>query len=227
MKKKIDYKYFLNWNVKPFSIVIDYWDSILVDNYPNDCIGLEIGAREGGLSLYLAERLGIKVICSDLKNPKKSAFPIHKKFTTKKLICYDSQNCLNLSYEENKFDFIIFKSCIGALGSKRKQNIAISEMYRCLKKDGILLFAENGKSSILHRIFRKINKYSDYWYYPSYYEFKSYLNCFSEYKLKSTGFFTVYHRNKFYLNIALFLDKIFSQFIPTKYKYIIYGYAKK
>lgn len=229
MKKPTIEDYF-EWDVNTWSRAINCW-SECIKLYPikSDSIALEIGGRSGGLSLYLANEFSIKTICSDLFNPDNFAKNFHSKFGVENLITYEEQNCLNLSYADCTFDFIIFKSVIGALGTCENQKIAISEMYRCLKPGGILLFAENGKSTIVHNLLRKkFNKWSaNYWYYPSIDELKFYLNNFSQVKIHSTGFISILFRNKNFKKIAEYLDVFLIKITPPNYHYVIYGFAIK
>jgi ubiquinone/menaquinone biosynthesis C-methylase UbiE len=195
----------------------------------DDAIALEIGGRRGGLSLYLAHELSLPTICSDLYNPAEKALDLHAKFDVNNLIKYDEQNCLNLSYSDCSFDVIIFKSVIGALGSPGAQQRAISEIYRCLKPGGVLLFAENAKSTWFHNLLRKtVNEWSaNYWYYPSLNEMKSYLSKFSKVEINSNGLIAVFFKNSYLKMIAEKLDIFLVSISPAKFHYVVFGIAVK
>jgi ubiquinone/menaquinone biosynthesis C-methylase UbiE len=221
---------YFEWDVFTWARSIKCWNHFLNLNplKPNS-IALEIGGRRGGLSLYLAHEFAVNTICSDLFNPANLAQKLHLKYSVENLVTYDEQNCLNLSYADCSFDIIIFKSVIGALGSREAQEKAISEIYRCLKPGGVLLFAENGKSTWLHNFLRKkFNEWSaNYWYYPSLYEIKSYLSDFSKIEVHTNGFISIFFRNKYLKRIAEYLDILLVKITPSKFHYVIYGTAIK
>jgi len=66
----------IQWDVKSWSKALSYWDSNVEWNKIQR--GLELGGREGGLSLWLALK-GKTVVCSDLKDVQKTAEPLHKR----------------------------------------------------------------------------------------------------------------------------------------------------
>lgn len=209
---------YLEWDVGSWKKAIELWISYLNQvKFNSDSTAIEIGGRRGGLSLFLAHDYSIHTTCSDLINPNEFAKPMHDKFGIGHLINYDSQNCLKISHPENTFDIIIFKSVIGALGSKELQQEAISEIYRCLKPGGCLLFAENGKSTFIHNYLRKKNNiWSSYWYYPSLSEINMFLNQFSICHVETYGFFAIFFRNQYLKSIAYFMDSLVTKIISNK-----------
>ena len=228
MKQKlIDY---FEWDVYTWSRSISCWNKFFLINPLNaNAIALEIGGRRGGLSLYLAKELSVSTICSDIYNPAEKARDLHLKYSVQNLITYDKQDCLNLSFPDCSFDVIIFKSVIGALGSPEAQERAISEIYRCLKPGGVLLFAENAKSTCLHNFLRKkFNEWSaNYWYYPSFNEMNSYLSDFSQIEIHSNGLIAIFFKNRYLKKIAEILDTFLVRISPVKFHYVIFGTAVK
>lgn len=221
-------KYF-EWDVQIWGDALYLWRSEL-EKYKlaGDKSALEIGGRRGGLSYFLANEYQCNTICSDLQNPILTAKPLHSSYDQKLCISYEEQNCLNLTYPDNSFDIVIFKSVLGALGSIENQRIAISEIYRCLKPGGILCFAENLKSTSIHQYLRKwMNPWSSYWYYPSIEEFNSYLCDFSAVNIKTIGFTSLFVRNEKVKLVSSFFDKKIQSVIPNKWNYVIYGTAIK
>ena len=55
-----------------------------------------------------------------------------------------------LPIQTEAFDLVIFKSVLGALRTKQRQEQALGEIYRVLRPGGVLLFAENLVGSSLH-----------------------------------------------------------------------------
>jgi hypothetical protein len=58
----------IQWDIKSWSKALEYWDNNT--DWNNVKNGLELGGREGGLSLWLALK-GKETVCSDLKDVKK------------------------------------------------------------------------------------------------------------------------------------------------------------
>lgn len=122
---------------------------------------LEVGAREGGLSLYLAQK-GFHVVCSDVENPQAMAKGRHENHGVQHLVSYASADATRLPFDDCRFDVVAFKSILGTIGRNgqiEQQAKAISEIHRVLKPGGILLFAENLAGTALHRFFRKMTKW--------------------------------------------------------------------
>lgn len=192
-----------------------------------DTIALEIGSRNGGISLWLASNYNIKVLCTDLINPKENCISCRDNNIFDN-VTFESLDILNIQYADESIDVIIFKSVIGALGSRINQERAINEIYRVLKPGGILLFAENGKASQFHMLFRRIfNNWSKYWYYPNIDEMKFLLREYNDSRIETTGILATFFRNIWLNQFFAKLDVILMKFIPAKFHYVLYGYAKK
>lgn len=229
MKNENLMKSYIEWDVQIWSDTIYYWRSELKKyKFVKNKLALEIGGRRGGLSFFLANEFKCNTICSDLHNPKLTAKPLHASYNSKLCISYEEQNCLNLTYSDKSFDVVIFKSVLGALGSSELQQQAINEMWRVLKPGGILCFAENLRSTIVHQNLRKwINPWGRYWYYPSIDEFEAYLSDFSVVNIKSTGFTSLFVRNEKIKLLTSFLDRKIQFALPNNWNYVIYGTALK
>ncbi|MCL2247246.1 MAG: class I SAM-dependent methyltransferase [Lentimicrobiaceae bacterium] len=227
MEKKLK-KNILQWDVKSWSKAIDFWEDNIDWNTVEN--GLELGAREGGLSLWLALK-GKKVVCSDLKDVQKTAEPIHNRYNVKNLIVYEDIDGTQIPYE-NYFDIIVFKSIVGGIGSNNnieKQYELFKEIFKALKPNGKLLFAENLIASPIHQILRKkYIKWGNRWRYVSLEEMKSLLTDFSSYQLKATGIIATFGRNEKQRAFLSIFDKILLNFIcPKSWNYIAYGIAEK
>lgn len=221
---------YFEWDVITWSRALDCWNKYFsLHPLKSNSIALEIGGRSGGLSLYLAHEKSLNTICSDLFNPKEIAQKLHLKYGVSNLITYEAQNCLSLSYDDCTFDVIIFKSVIGALGNHENQRQAISEIYRCLKPGGVLLFAENGRSTKLHGYLRKkFNNWSaNYWYYPTLIEMNYYLANFSYVDIHTNGFLSTFFRNKYFKKVAEYFDIFIVKITPSRFHYVQFGTAIK
>ncbi len=155
----------IQWDVLNWSRSLNYWDNMSSIPKSQQISALEIGAREGGLSLFLALR-GADCTCTDITNPERTATITHKKYKVNNKIQYKEADVCNLNFPDNKFDIVIFKSVLGALQSADRQNQAIKEIFRVLKVGGELWLAENLKASSLHQYLRsKYVRWSNEWRY--------------------------------------------------------------
>ncbi|MEW6774416.1 MAG: class I SAM-dependent methyltransferase [Bacteroidota bacterium] len=228
MKNTSLYNDIVQWDINSWSVALDIWDKDI--DWSNKKTALEIGARNGGLSLWLALK-NIDVICSDIENPQALALPLHQKYNVQHLISYQSIDATQIPFE-NYFDIIVFKSVLGGIGRNNNfqlQQKAIQEMHKALKKDGVLLFAENLVASPFHQKLRKkFVKWGNEWRYLNLNELKILLNIFSSYQIKTTGFLAAFGPKESQRKFLSYLDKlIFNHIVPDNYKYIAYGFAIK
>jgi SAM-dependent methyltransferase len=191
---------------------------------------LELGGREGGLSLWLALK-GKEVFCSDLKDVKFTAEPLHIRHEVNKLITYRDIDATNIPYN-NHFDIIVFKSILGGIGSHDKKELqkkVFKEIHKALKPGGKLLFAENLIASPLHRQLRKMFvSWGETWRYISLKEIHEFLHEYKSFSLKATGVLAAFGRNESQRNFLSGMDDFLSNKIcPDNWKYIVYGIAEK
>lgn len=227
MDKKIK-KDIIEWDIATWEEAIHFWESKI--DWSKIKLGLEIGGRNGGLSLWLALK-GKQMICSDLHETKKNAFPLHQSYNVTNLISYEDIDASQIPYE-NKFDVIIFKSIIGGIaksGGIQIQQKVFDEIYKALKPGGVLLFAENLTASPLHQFARKkFNKWGSYWRYISISDTKKFLTKFINIEIQSTGFAAAFGQSEKQRNILSKLDKLFfNKLVPGSWKYVVYGVAFK
>lgn len=218
----------IQWDVKSWSKALQYWETHVDWKKVQTC--LELGGREGGLSLWLALK-GKEVVCSDLDNVKNTASPLHRRYNVSERITYLDIDATNIPYE-NFFDLVVFKSILGGIGrndNAEMQQKVFKEIHKALKPGGKLLFAENLTASPLHRFVRKrFVSWGAYWRYVSVKELHEFLKAFSSCEIKTTGVAAAFGRSEGQRNfLAALDDKLFNSACPENWKYIAYGVAKK
>ena len=222
-------KEIIEWDVFNWSRALVFWESLNIDLSSGKRV-LEIGSRNGGLSLYCALK-GASVVCSDLNGPSEEAKQKHQLYGVSSQIKYEKINALDINYF-SYFDVVIFKSVLGGVGRNNKienQIKAISQMHKSLKKGGHLLFVENLSASTLHQILRKnFISWSKYWRYISHKEMNEFLSDFNTVNTTSFGISGAFGRNEIQKKILGYVDKILlEKFLPKKTNYIIAGVAVK
>jgi SAM-dependent methyltransferase len=218
----------IQWDIKAWGKALSFWDENVDWSKVENC--LELGGREGGLSLWLAKK-GKNVICSDLNDVKHTAQRLHNKYKVTSFIKYEDLDATNLPYE-NHFDLIIFKSIIGGIAKNKEiklQQQVFDEIYKSLKPGGKLLFAENLIGSKLHQKLRKkFTKWSNYWRYISIDEIPTFLHRFSNYKINTTGVIGTFGRNEKQRKLLTKIDELtLNKICPNQWKYIVFGVAEK
>lgn len=218
----------IQWDVRTWSKALNYWKENT--NWDRVNKALELGAREGGLSLWLSQN-NVSTICSDYTETEQRATPLHSRFDSAEKISYENIDATNIPYE-NHFDLIVFKSIVGGIG--REDNIDIQqkvfdEIYKALKPGGTLLFAENLTATKLHQKLRaRHNKWGSYWRYITLNELNSFLEAFSSYQIKTTGLLATLGRNEKQKDILARIDEIcLNHITPANWHYVGYGIATK
>lgn len=223
-----DLQKYLEWDYLAWGEALKYWDSLLPSSLEGKKI-LELGGRNGGLSIYFAQK-GADVFCSDIQSPTELTQIKHKKLGLTN-ISYHAIDATNIP-TENKFDIIVFKSILGGIGygdNISSQKRALKACYQALKPGGQLLFAENGKASIFHEALRTfLTGWGGDWRYLGHKELRSLLKAEGlTVEIKSFGFFSVFARINFLKTPLFLIDKFISPFLLNELKYIHYGRCKK
>lgn len=218
----------VQWDINSWLKALSYWDNNVDWSKVNTC--LELGGRQGGLSLWLALK-GKKTVCSDLNDVKVTAENLHLKYNVSSLITYQDIDATNIPYE-NHFDIIVFKSIIGGIGSNNNieiQQKVFNQIYKALKPGGKLLFAENLTASPLHQLLRrKFVNWGNSWRYISIDEMKQFLKNYSNVEIKSNGVLATFGRNESQRKFLSVVDDVFlNRICPKNWKYIVYGIAEK
>src|ERR1043165_4321410 len=84
----------IEWDVSNWSVALDYWRQATSLELSNSQ-ALELGARNGGLSLWLAAN-GCHVTCSDLHGPTPQARKLHRRYDVSHLITYEPIDAVNI-----------------------------------------------------------------------------------------------------------------------------------
>lgn len=217
----------IQWDVRSWKKAFDFWENKVEWGKVHNC--LELGAELGGLSLWLALK-GKHTVCSDICDTKIKAEALHKKYGVQELITYQDIDATNIPYE-NHFHLIVFKSIIGGINREdvETQQQIINQIYKALKKGGILLFAENTKASKLHQNLRKkYRKWGNTWRYVTIDEMQRAMKDFSKVEIRSTGILGTFGRSTRQQNVLSAIDKIaLNAITPKSWKYICYGVAQK
>lgn len=194
---------------------------------------LELGVRNGGLSLYYALK-GAKVVCSDLNGLTKEAHELHKRYRVSNSVEYAVIDATNiLDKYKGKFDYITFKSVIGGIGSWNDLKVhkrCVACCYKCLKPGGRLIFADNMKASVFHRIARRLFvKWGGKWHYETKKEIYMLMRKFELIEERYVGVAGCFGRSEEGRNRLGKLDKLlFNKIVPDSWKYIgMYIYEKK
>lgn len=211
------------WDIRTWSPAADLWKPYLGSNG----LALAIGEREGGLSLWLAKH-GYTVQCTDLREFPDETRKLHDRHGVSDRITYAHQDVTSLTYDDAKFDMVMFKSVIGALSTKENQQKAIHEMHRVLKPGGVLLFAENLEGTMLHRSLRKrFVRWDSYWRYLKYRKDLDLFADFSKVEYRYYGCLASFGRSEKARSRMAALDSGMEFIIPRSWRYVLAGACVK
>lgn len=211
----------IQWDVTNWKKCLPFWESFY--NIKPGMKVLAIGERGGGISLYFAKK-GCEVVCTDFRNFPESTKMLHARYGVTQLITYAWADMRELSYPDETFDIVVFKSVIGALDVYDDQLKALSEIQRVLKKGGAFMFAENSTASGLHRFMRtRFVKWQAKWRYISDPEFEKWKTGYSATFSKKTGFIALLGRSEWQRRFLGHLDSFLSKIVPRSWRYIYLG----
>ncbi|MEZ4739714.1 MAG: class I SAM-dependent methyltransferase [Flavobacteriales bacterium] len=218
---------YFQWEVRSWSRAYPMWHRTL-SALPKDRMqALALGERDGGLSLMLADH-GFNTVCSDLHGPTDAAKELHRSFGWDECITYEHIDATAIPKPDASFDVVIFKSMIGALGSKEKQALAIREMHRVLKPGGVLLFAENLHGSPLHVWLReRYVAWDSYWRYLDPVKDRDLFAPFARLNDHTTGFIANLGRSERQRTVLAGFDAVLGPMLPRTQRTIWYGVAIK
>ena len=225
MDSAIPLKDIFQWEVRSWSSAMPLWRKHLPQHRQVRCLG--IGERGGGLSLWLAGE-GFEVTCTDLRDFPAETQVLHEKYGVADRIRYQQADATALPFAEASYDVVIFKSVIGALGTKHLQQQAIREMHRVLRPGGVLLFAENLHGSPLHGLLRRrFVSWSSYWRYLDPVDDRDLFAPFIRLEEGTTGFIANLGRTEGQRDLLARFDTLARPLIPRSLRTIWYGAAIK
>lgn len=218
---------YFQWEVRSWSRAYPLWHRTLAALPKDRRLALALGERDGGLSLMLADH-GFYTVCSDLHGPTERAKALHLTYGWEDAITYESIDATAILKPDASFDVVVFKSMIGALGSKEKQALAIREMHRVLKPGGVLLFAENLRGTAFHRFLRRhFVPWNSFWRYPDILRDRDLFAPFARMVDGSTGLLASLGRSEMQRDLLGRVDAIIAPLVPVSWRTIWYGVAFK
>ena len=144
-------KYRSKDNVNFFKLVISYILSLL--KVKKNAKILEVGCGTCTKSIILAEH-GYNPVAADLSEVVlKRAEANIMASGMQDNISLKCENILSLTYEDESFDYIL---CWGVLMHIPDLEMAVSELSRVLKKDGVIIIAENNMFSLQSLLFKAV-----------------------------------------------------------------------
>ncbi|HXV85060.1 MAG TPA: class I SAM-dependent methyltransferase [Gemmatimonadales bacterium] len=224
-----DTQEFVEWDVPNWSRALEFWRNHSVQDF-SACTALELGARHGGLSLWLA-LLGARVVHSDLTLPTSRALAAHRASDAAGRIAYQLIDATHIPYRA-AFDLVVFKSVLGAVGGQHGpegQARALREIHQALKAGGELLFAENLVASPVHSFLRKrFVHWGERWRYTSVREMLAFLEPFTEVRYCTLGFAGALGRTAIQRSVFGAMDRlVLDRLVPQRWRYIMVGVARK
>jgi SAM-dependent methyltransferase len=223
----------IGWDIVNWSKSFDYWNQHLnIKDKGYKC--LELGARQGGLSLWLALNNN-QVICSDVsytdqQHELDKTIALHKKHGCELNITYEAVDATNIPYE-NHFDLVVFKSVLGGVSigaDNRLEQQAIDSIYKSLKPGGKVVFVENLEGSPLHMYARKkFVGWGSKWHYLKLNELVSLFSSYKNLKYKTVGFLGAFGKTESQRQFLGKIDTVFEKLLPKSNRYIMIGIAEK
>ena len=227
----------VGWDVRTWSKAVEFWERALQafvetgDDRQLDV--LEIGAGPGGPSAWLAAK-GHRVVTSNLDNTELLARPLHERLGLANRVEYRDLDLLaGLPYRDS-FDVIVFKSVLGGLGGEDPAlgERAVEEIRAALKPGGLLLWAENLRGNVGHRLARGIAyrvRNARTWHYLSLKRLRSLLlGAFVDVEVRVGGVLAVLGTSERARDRLARADQAaFDRILPASWHYMAYGSARR
>lgn len=220
---------YLGWDIESWRPALDYWSNLLTDTVHGRA--LEVGAREGRLSLWLA-REGFGVDCTDIFDPSDIARPFHHEHESRsevlQRIRYAQLDATQpIEVEGAGYDVVVFKSVLGGIGAAHGQPgqaQALINICNALRPGGTLLFAENlSGSPALQYLRRRFTDWGASWLYPHKGELLGMLEPLGATELCTTGLFATMGRSEKQRQVVARFDRKLVSHVPESWRYIGYG----
>ena len=219
----------IQWDIATWKPALDFW--LGRTGRLDGSIALELGTRDGGLSLFLA-LVGCRVICTDVSGPTEDAKQLHFDYGVRDAISYECVDIRHIPYPNDCFDVVILKSTLGALGNAgtqlEPQSDAVAEVHRVLRPGGVFLFAENMAGSAAHALLRKhFVPWGREWLYFTDAQLRQLLSGFREVDLRFSGFASAFGRREWQRTLLHGLDRLLVPVLPESERYVVFGCARK
>lgn len=219
----------IQWDIATWKPALDFW--LERTGSLEGSLALELGARDGGLSLFLA-LVGCRVICTDVSGPTDRAKQLHVDYGLQDAISYECADIHHIPHPDECFDVVILKSTLGALGNADAQlgpqSEAMVEVRRVLRPGGVFLFAENMAGSSAHVLLRKhFVPWGREWLYFTDAQLRHLLSSFREVDLRFYGFASAFGRSEWQRTLLHALDRLLVPVLPESARYVVFGYARK
>lgn len=216
------------WDVGTWQQAIYFWEQRLpqrLDGFK----ALELGAAQGGLSLYLGLK-GAEVICSDLTNPEQRARSLHQRYALQNMR-YQAVDARQLPFADQSLDLVCFKSVLGGIRKGAEQDPKpeiMAEIYRVLKPGAYLLLAENLQGYAFLGYLRKhFIPWSLGWEYLSTAQILDLLQDFQSVDYHRAGLLALLGRNESQRRLLGRLDRRLVSVLPSEWRYLFMGVARK
>jgi SAM-dependent methyltransferase len=212
----------IGWDVVNWSQALAFWSSRARLPQAASCLELGCGGNSS-LALWLAT-LGNSVVCSDFGGVPEATRAAHRRHDVAHRIAYADVDAKTL-VDQNRFDVIAFKSVLG--GIVREDPAALSrevirKVYDALKPGGVLLFAENLRSTPLHHFARShCTGRGGTWHYFSLAEIEEMLRGFRSFEVKTFGFLGCFGRSEAQRRFLGKLDRsLLDKLVPARWHYV-------
>jgi SAM-dependent methyltransferase len=217
------------WDVSNWAQATSFWSRHL----PADLTGLqalEVGAHNGGLSLWLALQ-GAQVVCSDLREPVDRGRALHEQFGVGDRIRYEKIDARQIPYRRH-FDLVVFKSLLGGIRGSAGEEAPLQvtrSIWEALKPGGKCLFAENLAGCAIHRFTRRhFVPWGNQWKYLAFHEIPLMFDPFDSLDWEARGFSGLFGWTERSRRVLGFLDRVvFDRFLPKDWRYIAIGVSGK
>jgi SAM-dependent methyltransferase len=220
---------YFEWDAATWSKAVPFWRRHSRIDLSKAKV-LEVGGRNGGLSLWFAEQ-GADVTCSDLGGPSDQAMRLHRENGVAERVHYADIDATAIPYDR-EFDVVVFKSVLGGVGAAKGidgQRAAILSMVKSLKPGGELMFAENlSGPRIVRALRRQFVPWGGRWLYPSEEQMIDMLSGFEHCNFSAAGTVALLGRSESQRAMLHRLDAAILDRLGTRRaRYVLFGIARK